>query len=536
MDEALIELFGKSCAVQIYNNETASIGGKFGLDCISEASEGSGESPFGPKAYVVSIGYAVVLVVALPLGYWNLDDNIWVQNFAFCGLCFIVCEWCIQALVHGIDFDKNDVPVAGSDQSQIGTVLFNYAFVTTVPSWVNEKKVGVPINKSIWGSSFLGTMMFLFTGLLCAGAWDSSSGNLLSLLTKSSTPGVGNLTRALAYLFPIIALVTSIPIFSIIVRYNLLENNLCGPFWASFWGAVFPWLAAIALYTGDALDDVVNWSGLLTIVPLNFALPAWFYIQSLTVPAQSSEYLDDDEAAEAGLETALISHQHHPWTPELAAQEATGTWSPGDLVRVWIPGHQWVPATVTSDQNDDNTYSVTCEGLQENDRDIAVSNIKSQTDLLFGQQQTDIQEETDSNPVEQKPIEHMSPRRLVEKRHLNELQIRLDRYEQEIERLREEINAFIIQYPGEGEQVTLKKLHQKEMKKLQRHVDIIIQDMEDTRTGNIKLSPAQRDELFAALPSKMSTRTKVVLAWVLIVVTTVFNIVALAYAINSAAS
>ena len=415
MDEALIELFGKSCAIQIYNNESASIGGTMGLDCIHESSEGSGESPFGPNAYVISIGFVIVLTVALPLGYWNLDDNIWVQNFAFCGLCFIVSEWCIQALVHGIDFEANNVPAVGSDQSQIGTVLFNYAFVTTIPSWVNEKKVGVPINKSIWASSLLGTTMFLFTGLLCAGAWDASSGNLLSTLTKSSTPGVGKLTRALAYLFPIVALVTSIPIFSIIVRYNLLENNLCGPFWAAFWGAVFPWLAAIALYTGDALDDVVNWSGLLTIVPLNFVLPAWFYIESLTCPAQGGEYLDDDEAAEAGLETALLSHHQHPWQVSGTGSiiEATGNWNCGDLVRVWIPGHQWVPATILNDQNEDGTYPVSCEGLQENERNIAASNIRTPADMQFGQQQTDIQEEDDRSIIENKPIEHLSPKKLV---------------------------------------------------------------------------------------------------------------------------
>ena len=42
-----------------------------------------------------------------------------------------------------------------------------------------------------------------------------------------------------------IVLLPGIPIYSIIVRYNLVESNICKPGWANFWGVLFPWLLSI---------------------------------------------------------------------------------------------------------------------------------------------------------------------------------------------------------------------------------------------------------------------------------------------------
>ena len=71
----------------------------------------------------------------------------------------IIAEWMVQFFVVGLDFSR--VPVVGSHRSiffffppfskinqlgknqagVLGTLVFNYAFVVTVPSWVNEKVV-----------------------------------------------------------------------------------------------------------------------------------------------------------------------------------------------------------------------------------------------------------------------------------------------------------------------------------------------------------------------------------------------------------
>ena len=50
-----------------------------------------------------------------------------------------VSEWSLPAV--------NNDPTYGSQAAVLGTILFNFGFVTTVPSWVNEKKPGVSVNK-----------------------------------------------------------------------------------------------------------------------------------------------------------------------------------------------------------------------------------------------------------------------------------------------------------------------------------------------------------------------------------------------------
>eukprot|EP01059_Diplonema_ambulator_P037311 TRINITY_DN9809_c0_g2_i1.p1 TRINITY_DN9809_c0_g2~~TRINITY_DN9809_c0_g2_i1.p1 ORF type:complete len:694 (+),score=177.40 TRINITY_DN9809_c0_g2_i1:34-2082(+) len=534
MDSALIEIFGKSCALQFHNSSDADVGvGSFGFVCVGDESRSGSsteDSPFGDSAYVISIGYILVLTVALPLGYWNLDDNIFVQNFAFCGLCFIVLEWTIQAFVKGLHFSDSpptNLPIVGSDLSSVfGTVLFNYAFVTTVPSWCNEKKVGVSINKSIWGSSFLGTVMFLCCGLFSAAAWDfGDKTDLLAKLTDKSTSGVAEFTKVLAYAFPIIALVTSIPIFSIIVRYNLLENNICRPFWANFWGALFPWIAAVALYAGNALNDTVNWAGLLTIVPLNFILPAWFYIKSL-------EY-DHEEPEEEGLLNTANAHQQYslnaqddgPGMSRPATHDDEETpiveYAVGDEVDAWIPGHKWVPCTITGPLVD-GYYTIESDDPNVEERDnVPPTNIRMRQENFSPRE---VQEDED----DVRPEDRL--RRGVEQRRMNELQARLDRYEQKMEDLQNEISVLVTQFPGDMEHIRMKELSKKELQKLQRTVDGIIEEMEKARAGDMTLTPAMRDELFTALPASISNKNKIRIAWGLIVGTTIINIIALVYA------
>jgi hypothetical protein len=55
----------------------------------NDSSVGTADSPFG-DAYVISLGFLIVLCAAVPLGYMNLDDNIWVQIIAANVLIFVV--------------------------------------------------------------------------------------------------------------------------------------------------------------------------------------------------------------------------------------------------------------------------------------------------------------------------------------------------------------------------------------------------------------------------------------------------------------
>lgn len=105
--------------------------------------------------FVFSCGsYLVTLIIIMPMGAMNLDDNIKLQILSFIMLVVLTLEFCVHYITHGLHMEFNNVPLIGDNfSSVIGTVIFNLAFVVTIPSWVNEKKPKVSVNRSIWYST-----------------------------------------------------------------------------------------------------------------------------------------------------------------------------------------------------------------------------------------------------------------------------------------------------------------------------------------------------------------------------------------------
>ena len=168
----------------------------------------------------------------------------------------------------------NSDPRTGSLAAVVGTVLFNFGFVTTVPSWVNEKRPSVSVNRSLWLATLCCVAVFFAVGLSGAAAFSDalegqatntcarrvrdpsfrcadglmqifSSGELLPARWHGSSAATF-LLRSSVYLFPIVAVVSSIPVFSIVIKYNMIENGFSRKA-AVLWGVVFPWVAAFPL-------------------------------------------------------------------------------------------------------------------------------------------------------------------------------------------------------------------------------------------------------------------------------------------------
>lgn len=137
-------------------------------------------------------------------------------------------------------------------------------------------------------SIILGTLLFLVIGILGALFYHiSPEGDLLSTLDS----GNGDIFIAISvFLFPISVVATSIPIYSIIVRYNLLENKICPKPVANFIAVILPWLVCIPFYTGHGLQDVINWSSLISNGIINFIIPFWLYVRARDYKASKSEW------------------------------------------------------------------------------------------------------------------------------------------------------------------------------------------------------------------------------------------------------
>jgi len=267
-DDAIIKIFGRTCGLQLYPNA--------GWQCVT--AEAVSDSPFNNNAYYLfTAGFLFMMIVVIPMGLLNLDDNIFIQILADIFLIVVTIDFLITFILHGLDF--SNVPFFNpSGQSPVlGVIMANYAFVTTVPSWCSEKKKEVSVSSSLWIATTVASVIFWLLGFFGALSFKfPSDGDILSVINGSSYANL--FTKILVYLFPLMILATTIPVFSIIVRYNLLQSRIHkGP--ANFLAVVLPWIVVIPFLTGSGLNNVLNWGTLLFTSIANFIIPFAIYIE-----------------------------------------------------------------------------------------------------------------------------------------------------------------------------------------------------------------------------------------------------------------
>jgi len=282
-DEAIIKIFGRSCGLQLYPH--------FGMECVS--AEIPSDSPFDASAYYLfTIGFLIMMVAVIPMGLLNLDDNIYLQIIADIFLAVVTIDFIATFIMHGIDFSQVPVYKSGGQAAILGFVMANYAFVTTVPSWCSEKKRDVSVNKSLWLATTSATVVFFLLGFVGALSFKfPSNGDVLSVINASSYANL--FTKILVYLFPLMVLATTIPVFSIVVRYNLIQSHI-PKIWANFFAVVLPWIVVIPFLTGNGLNNILTWGTLFFTSIANFVIPFVVYIQSCRFK-KSPRNLDDNQ-------------------------------------------------------------------------------------------------------------------------------------------------------------------------------------------------------------------------------------------------
>jgi hypothetical protein len=268
-DLVLIALFEWSGALELYPN--------FGF--VSATSAGVGVTAFG-SGYFITLGFVIVLLLTLPLGFFSLDDNIWVQAFSFVTIMVITLIWVVIWLIGGLDPSR--VPFIGPQQGAvISMAFFNYAWPVSVPSWINELRPNTSINKPIWLSAALSTFIYLLIGIVGAmGQQYVGDQDVLDALNQiPGSEGLRLTARITAFAFPLITLLSGIPVFAVVIKYNLIENAICNKYWANFWGVVLPWIIAAPFYSGAGLNLVILWSSLLVNGVVNYVIPIAFFLR-----------------------------------------------------------------------------------------------------------------------------------------------------------------------------------------------------------------------------------------------------------------
>jgi len=295
MDGFLVYLFGKTFAVHFVP--------PYKWLTVTTLTE----RPFEAETYVLSLGYLLCMVVCIPFGYFNLDENMGFQWFSFVTMLGTIAEFCIQFWALNWNFALAPAWGHGFDGQALvlGVVAFSWAFVITIPSWVNEKQGYVSVNKSVWGSTFLALVIKLVFGYLAAVSLrnDKENANILNVMVLA--PNIRGpwrtITSLSVYLFNIGTILPGIPVYSILVRYNILSSptlkEYMGPISANIFGVVAPWTLSMFFYHGEGFSNFVNWSAIIFQGFVNFVVPCILYYQAVkmypTIPFFHQKHLQD---------------------------------------------------------------------------------------------------------------------------------------------------------------------------------------------------------------------------------------------------
>jgi hypothetical protein len=284
MDSTILAITKKTCALVIYqetpsDNTTQTLST---FQCIAESPSASvTDSPFGSDAYVLSLGYLVIMAAAIPLAYLNLDGNIKFQVAGVALLAACIFLWCVQFTYFGLE--PANMPVAdpsGFDAILAG-VVFNYGFVATIPSWLNEKGLGVSVRVAIKWAIVSATVLYLLIGIF--GALGISpdvmgSTDVIAVIDGDGVSGTWVASKVATYVFPIANLLSSIPVFAILIRYNLMNSGICSKHVANVFSVLLPWVFSLFFYAGNQLSTLIAWSSAVLFSFINLIVPFALYI------------------------------------------------------------------------------------------------------------------------------------------------------------------------------------------------------------------------------------------------------------------
>lgn len=229
----------------------------------------------------ISLGYLIVTLFCLPAGFLNLEDNVKVvQLGSFVVLIILMGEFCGQFIKMGVHFSH--VPAIGKDFSQLVSIfIFSWAYVMFIPSWVNEKKNEVSVNKVIWICGIASFFGYLCIGLLAALAVPKNGSD--DLLVNLGSNSYSVITIIASYIFSLGVIAPGIPVCCITTRYNLYIGKVCGKKMSYFWGVIAPWLVAFIFSQATYFAGFINWSSLIVNGVVNFLVPLLLYLKAISV-------------------------------------------------------------------------------------------------------------------------------------------------------------------------------------------------------------------------------------------------------------
>ncbi|KAJ3392069.1 hypothetical protein HDU92_008667 [Lobulomyces angularis] len=270
-----------------------------GFLCVSSPS--TLPSPFGETLMIFTSGFLLVLVISIPLGFLNLDDNIGIQIGAFILTVLMMLQWVIGSILvrsesissltlqalennstYSETFNDGQLDVVGKDFLGLtGNIMLSLAFTFVVPSWVNLKKKDVNTQGALWASSGISIILYIMIGIFPALAYNftSKNNNMITPISLYGVPVI--LSKITTYAFPIIMLLPSIPVSFLVTQNNLVQNELTSKRMGYFLSFILPWFVSIPFISGTLLGSFINWCGVIFVSSANFIIPILIFLRCL---------------------------------------------------------------------------------------------------------------------------------------------------------------------------------------------------------------------------------------------------------------
>ena len=341
VDTFIIKIFGISDALN-YSGQNGEHSG--GMHSRKQAELKPGEDPWHGQTNIISLGFLATAAICIPFSFVNLDENMNFQWFSFYALIILTGIFYVVWVQNWHDeveaYHAGKVHYAGAvspsnptglvkeytphahfwtsmegQLNVLGSTVFTFAYVISIPSWLNEKKHDVSVNKVLWSQSILGFFMMLAFAILGAmgevliaeeGTGPNSHPHVASLQCQHATysddschivhggESVLNLltfksnsqfTQIVTYLWNLLTIIPGIPVYSVIIRYNLLQDKSfkVGKFAAFAWAVLLPWGIVMFTYERKVLLSITSWGGILVQGFANFAVPAALYYRAIHV-------------------------------------------------------------------------------------------------------------------------------------------------------------------------------------------------------------------------------------------------------------
>jgi len=277
MDYALLHLADVTCGLQVHPHVE--------LVCVHGSDVAAAGirtlSPFGAHRSVISAGLGIVALVSVPLGLVNLDENVWVQIGSAIFMWLITAFWLVYlGMTRGFELAR--LPALGdATENAVSTAFFNFVYVMTLPTWINEKASTVSVRTTIVWTTVLSLVYYLVLGVAGATAFDFTGNmDILSAIDTERTRHKGavhELALATTYAWPVVVLISGIPVFMIIARKNLQRAHLLGARASAIVSTVLPWLLAVPFLAGKGLQELINWTSIFGLIYINFVAPLLCY-------------------------------------------------------------------------------------------------------------------------------------------------------------------------------------------------------------------------------------------------------------------